>query len=176
MIGMGLEGHYTYTNDHYTQSFSPEGRSFLGQSFDLLLHPEDTGIARDTRMQCMQYPEQLFPFLVRQPNRHGDFMLTQWECQAMVNNSGHIHGVYCVGSHLAACLDEAGYPLLGSNFPRATLPSHEARQPLANLMGLVTIMQQTDNPRQLRSLCSMILASAQQLHAVMQALYKQPEV
>ncbi|HEY0274037.1 MAG TPA: PAS domain-containing protein [Chitinophaga sp.] len=174
LISMGLEGRYTYTNDHYTQSFGPQGRSLLGQPFDMLLHPEDSSIARSTRMQCMQYPEQLFPLLVRKHDRHGAFILTQWECQALTDDAGRILGVFCLGSNLAACLDEAGVPLLGSNLPHVTLASHEARRPLANLMGLVTVLRQTEDARQLRSLCTMILASAQQLDDVLQVLYKAP--
>lgn len=174
LISMGLEGFYTYTNDHYTQAFGPSGNSLLGQPFDTLLHPEDQAIARTTRLQCMQYPEQLFPVMVRKTDRHGDYVLTQWECKALMDNTGHIRGVYCMGSNMTACLDEAGLPLLACDVPRTDVPSHETRRPLANLMGLVTVLQQTDDARQLRSLCTMIQASARELDGVMRQWYGVP--
>lgn len=171
LISMGLEGAYTYTNDHYTQAFGPSGNSLLGQLFDALVHPEDMAIARTIRLQCMQYPEQLFPVMVRKADRHGDYVLTQWECQALRDDTGHIRGVYCMGNNLTACLDEAGRPLLACDVPQLGLPSHETRRHLANLMGLVTVLQQTDDARQLRSLCTMIQASARELDGVMRQWY-----
>ena len=174
MISVDLNGNYSYINKRYAQSFGFVADTLIGQPYHITMHPEDTKICEEVGAKCYKYPGQLFPAIIRKHNGSGGFVVTQWEFMLTVEDNVPT-GIFCIGFDISEYvrvsklnktinLDlEQKKNLL---FKIAFEQSHIVRAPLANIIGLVSILKNLKLGPNADAVIKMLDESSQQLDHV----------
>ncbi|SKB85543.1 PAS domain-containing protein [Daejeonella lutea] len=164
-IAVDLNSVYSYVSPNYDRNFSFGRGTLLGQSFSVTLHPEDIEVCAAAGYRCLQHPEELVPVTLRKHDGQGGFVTTRWEMQATLGPDGSPSGVYCIGTNISELVitkDKLGHAetqLEEIGF----IQSHVVRKPLANILGLATLLQTTEpNPE----LLDLLFTSAKELDQV----------
>lgn len=175
IIQTNMEGRYAYVNDHYRKAFSPIHGPLIGQPYDVTMHPEDTKVCFEVATKCFANPNSTFPATIRKHDGKGGYVITQWEYKALFDEAGQPAGVFCLGydvteymgnyTKLQEIQDELA---VKDDILReiAFSQSHVIRKPLANIMGLVSVLSKMKLDQNLQNLFSMLLASCQELDNV----------
>jgi len=169
IITAGIDGNYSYVNQHYATQFKYIHEDFVGQPYHITMHEEDREICREVSIKCFENPEALFPAVIRKHDGHGGYLYTQWEYRAMLDDGGNPAGIFCLGYNITQFI--AQQQLLNGAMNQieekshllemiAFRQSHTIRAPLTNILSLIPLLQKNTKDRQLLSLCEKILESA----------------
>ncbi|OKS88148.1 PAS domain-containing protein [Mucilaginibacter polytrichastri] len=159
-IAIGMDGRYTYVSKNYDRNFGFTGGTLLGAAFSVTLHPEDIAICERVGAACFGAPGELCAATLRKHDGIGGYVTTQWEMQALFNEQGQPDGIFCIGYNITEVvttrtrLTEIGF-----------IQSHQVRKPLANIIGLSTMIQQESDER-VQELCVMLEKSTSELDEV----------
>ncbi|WP_187264368.1 PAS domain-containing protein [Pontibacter beigongshangensis] len=176
IITTNMAGRYSYINTNYARTFAQIYGSLLGQPYDITMHPEDTKVCAEVAARCFANPERLFPATIRKHDGRGGFLITQWEYKAILNAQQQPEGIFCIGYDITEYMDqkeqlEGTRELL--NLKENVLKeigwyqSHVIRKPLANIMGLVKILEKMDLDQNMKNICQMLITSSLELDAVL---------
>jgi hypothetical protein len=160
-IIIGMDSNYSYVSPNYDRNFDFLGGSLLGKPYDISVHPDDTRICGAVAQMCFENPDRLFPATLRKHDGKGGFVFTQWEFKALFNEQGQPDGILCIGynitEHVATRdrLADIGY-----------IQAHLVRRPLANLIGLIGVLDTMKLDPNLVNIKDMISASASELDAI----------
>jgi len=179
MISVGMDGRYTYINSHYAQQFAYINRSFVGQSYDISMHPDDAASCMTVSQQCFANPGQLFPNTIRKHDGKGGYIHTQWEYKAMFEDGVPV-GIFCVGYNITQLvenkqhLSNANETLEKNSLTLKQIAfkqSHLIRAPLANILGLAALLEDSSpEGSEAHTLCKLMLESAMQLDKVITSI------
>ncbi len=92
-------------------------------------------------------------------------MITQWEMQAMLSPEGQPQGIYCIGYNITKFvntqnkLEQAASDLNEISY----MQSHGVRRPLANIVGIIDLMDSTEGYADYRHLTRLLKSSAGEL-------------
>lgn len=177
IITVDMSGRYAYTNANYAKHFakmSPKG--LVGEPHHITMHPDDLATCQQVAAQCFQYPDKLFPATIRKHDGRGGFVFTQWEFQAMFDETGQPSGIFCLGYDISELIIERNQSRKISEEINAqsTLleeivftQSHTVRAPLANLIALTRILKKNlHNYHYSGQVADMILSSAARLDEI----------
>ncbi len=168
------DGNYSYINNRYAKSFNYISTNLVGQPYYITMHPDDRKVCEEAGGKCYQYPGSLFPATIRKHNGSGGFIITQWEFTLIVEN-GEPAGVFCLGYDIteyesAKMENRIIYEDLenkkGLLETIAYEQSHTVRAPLANIIGLVSILKNMELDPNLHSIISMLQESSDRLDNV----------
>lgn len=167
LIGVGMDSTYVYLNAHYREKFEPQHGDLIGKHYAVTMHGEDGRICADVAAQCFAYPDRVFPATIRKHDGVGGYIATQWDYKAIFDDHGEPSGIFCIGYDI-------------TNFVRTAqelekmeyIQSHVIRKPIANLMGLVKLLEDTEDRVIQQSLVEMIRESADELDLVVRSTGK----
>ncbi len=174
MISVDLNGKYNYINNRYAQSFGFISDNLVGQPYYITMHPDDTKICEEVGGKCFEHPGQLFPAIIRKHNGSGGYVVTQWEYTLMVENGIPI-GIFCIGFDITEYVrvttlnKSMNYDLEQKNdllYEIAFEQSHIVRAPLANIIGLVSILKNLKLGPNAEAIIKMLDESSTQLDKV----------
>ena len=167
-IAIGMDSTYIFVSPNYDRNFSLGKGSLKGQHFSVTLHPDDIKVCEAVGPKCFAAPGRLFPATLRKHDGKGGFVITQWEMQALFDESGQPEGIFCIGYNItqfvdtqnkleqaASDLDEIGY-----------IQSHGVRKPLANIVGIIELMDTVEGYEDYQHLTRMLKSSAAELDAI----------
>lgn len=174
IISTNMQGRYSYVNQTYQSAFDFIDRDFVGKPYEITMHPEDTRICAEVAAKCFAAPERSFPATIRKHDGKGGYVVTQWEYRAIFTASGDPDGIFCMGYDITQfrlakaeidqkrkLLDQIGWD-----------QSHLIRKPVANIIGLINVLDKSEMDHNQRSIYNMILESAieldQQITAVVE--------
>ena len=119
----------------------------------------------------------MFAATLRKHDGHGGFVTTQWEMQALFDSQGQPEGIFCIGYNITefvdtrSRLDNANHQLYNIGL----MQSHSVRKPLANIIGLSTLIRQEASGRQVDDLCIMLQQSTAELDQVIKDISNKTE-
>lgn len=176
VIIAGIDGNYDYVNKNYADAFKHVSGNMVGKPFLLTMHPDDVKVCEEVSSMCFRFPDQSFPATIRKHDGRGGYIVTQWEYTAMLNAEGSPSGVFCMGhdiTEIVVATKELEVVKIEIEEKNNLLDqivweqSHILRRPLANIIGLVNILNKMDIDQNLKNICDMLIESSEQLdHAI----------
>ena len=179
IITTGMDGNYSFINQHYAREFSHINSNFVGQPYYITMHPDDMNTCVEVSTKCFQNPGELFPATIRKHDGKGGYVYTQWEYKAMFDENGNPAGIFCLGYNITKYVSEE-LELQSAQkeiekkvdiIEKITFQqSHLIRSPLSNIIGLVGIIDKAQMDSNNSNVCDMILESAAQLDDVIKSI------
>ncbi|PAW94736.1 hypothetical protein CKK33_15025 [Mucilaginibacter sp. MD40] len=171
-IIIGLDGNYMYVSPSYDQNFGTNKGSLTGQHFSVTLHPDDVEICEKVGPLCFVNPEKLFPVTLRKHDGKGGYVITKWEMQAMPDENGNALGIFCVGYNITTYVDiQEKLEQATSNLDDISyMQSHGVRKPLANIMGLADLLNETEDPAHYKRIAQMLQESTAELDNIIKEI------
>ena len=177
MVSIGLDSNFSYINEYYAEKFRFVDPDFVGKPYHITMHPGDMEICKEVGAKCFAEPDKSFPATIRKHNGKNGYIVTQWDYRLIVRN-GQAEGVFCLGhditefevlkrdfSLLQQSLDERQKILQQIAYDQ----SHIVRAPIANILGLVSILKTMELDSNLKSIVGMIDDSIERLDEVVKS-------
>ncbi|RYY37203.1 MAG: PAS domain S-box protein [Sphingobacteriaceae bacterium] len=164
-------GNYSYINNRYAKSFKYIHENFLGQPFHITMHPDDLKVCEEVGGKCYAEPGKLFPATIRKHNGQGGYVVTQWEFTLMVEDDTP-QGIFCLGYDITEYESAKNeVKIINKDLENKQVlletiayeQSHIVRAPLANIMGLVSILKKLTLNTSEAAICSMLEESSNRL-------------
>jgi len=175
-IVIGMDGKYANVSSNYDKNFDFLGDSLLGKPFSITLHPNDVEICEQAGKKCFENPNQLIPVTLRKHNGEGGYVFTQWEMKAQFDMDGNPSGIFCLGYNITEyvqtgeALTKAQTEIAAAHSKLSEIDlmhSHVFRKPLANIMGLSSILNTMELDFNQQNINKLLLESANELdHAI----------
>lgn len=174
MVSIGMDGNFSYVNAHYANNFSYVSESLVGMPYNCTMHPDDMEICKEVGELCFTNPDQSFPATIRKHNGRNGYLVTQWNYR-LITRDGVPQGIFCIGHDVTEFeaqkqdLKKANESLDNSRQilnQVAYDQSHIVRRPLANILGLVSILKSMKLGPNLNSIVDMLENSSSQLDEV----------
>ncbi|MHA6249205.1 PAS domain-containing protein [Pontibacter sp. CAU 1760] len=178
IIEANMEGKYAYVNKHYRKAFEPIHGPIINQPYQATMHPDDTKVCHQVSLKCFANPDRTFPATIRKHDGKGGYVITQWEYKALFDEAGQPAGIFCLGYDVTEYmgqytkLKEAQSKMaVKDNILKeiAFTQSHIIRKPLANILGLATVLSKIDLDQNLQNILIMLLDSCKELDDVIRA-------
>lgn len=181
LILVDMNSNYAYLNKKYAKAFNNIHGALVGQHYSKTIHPDDLNVCIDVSKKCFENPEKVFPATLRKFDGEGGFIITQWEYKALFDEENNPAGIFCIGNDITefiatrSSLEETQASLSDAHVTLdeiAHIQSHVIRKPLANILGLSTLLETTEAEESLRELVLMIKNSARELDEVIKSVSK----
>lgn len=142
LVHIDKHGNYVYMNDYFLSRHSSFYRPHEAAPAYLALHPDDYELSYATYLKCIARPEQTFGTTLRKLDGKGGYVITYWEYQANQLPNGEYEGVIGVGYDITAFESRKEHIAFLTETLKslAHSQSHDIRRPLANIMGLVEVL------------------------------------
>jgi len=170
---------YSYVNNRYDAAFNGLHGNLVGQHYSVTMHQDDLEICQRVSEQCFRFPDRTFPAIIRKHDGKGGYIITQWEYKAMFNTNHEPSGIFCMGNDITEFmkatmdLENAKESLNDAKLTLsqiAYIQSHVVRKPIANIIGLTSILESMEVPADVKSIISMMTDSAKELDKVIQSI------
>jgi PAS domain S-box-containing protein len=175
VIIVGMDSKYTYASKSYNNNFSFLGESLEGRDFSITLHPDDIKICAEVGEQCFAEPNKLFPATLRKHDGKGGYVFTQWELKAVFSPDGIPEGIFCIGYNITEQMQAIKELIIAKTEIEdktdklneiGFIQSHVIRKPLANVMGLSSVLSNMNLEADAKLINNMLLKSAHELDEV----------
>ncbi|MBL7692430.1 MAG: PAS domain-containing protein [Flavipsychrobacter sp.] len=169
LIVIDMQGNYTYVNKAFSERFGFITNNFIGKTCMEDVHPEDAPEVYRVVEDCMSAPGQFRSIIIRKPVKGGGYATTDWDFVALKNEAGVMEGVMCIGYEVSELLDQI--ELKNRTIERLQfIQSHEVRKPVANILGLIDIIDTTNLDANTKFAIQRIGESAEQLDQILHDL------
>jgi len=179
LIAVDMESKYSYINKRYHRIFDHVHGNLVGQHYSITIHPDDLSICSSVAEQAFTYPGKIFPAVIRKHDGKGGYIITQWEYKAMFDADNHPAGMFCIGHDITKFMQNSlelkdARKIL--NKTKLTLSqiaytqSHVIRKPIANIMGLVLLLESMEMEPGMEGVFKMINESAKELDEVIRSM------
>jgi hypothetical protein len=175
LISVGMDSNYSYVNKRYQNVFQNVHGKLVGQHYSVTMHPEDTQICQSVSELAFMNPDMVFPAVIRKHDGHGGYVTTKWEYKAIFGQDSLPLGMFCIGHDITELVQSSSelkdtkesltktqYNLAEINY----IQSHVVRKPLANIMGLSSLLETMDLTEELGDIVNLINESAKELDQV----------
>lgn len=175
LIAIDMNSNYSYVNPRYAHIFEPVNGNLVGQHYSVTMHPDDLEICGIVAMKAFSAPEEIFPAVIRKHDGKGGYVITSWEFKAMFNADHQPEGIFCIGHDITEfmqttmALKDTKEDLSKVKFTLdqiAYVQSHVVRKPIANLVGLSSLLDNMEVSDELKHIVKMIHQSALELDEV----------
>jgi PAS domain S-box-containing protein len=103
MVVTDMEGRYLLVNELFKQRFAFMEIDFVGQPFEVTIHPKDVAMANQAALACIMSPGKSVTVQLRKPDSaNNDFYWTHWEFTLLQDPHGQPLGILCVGHDITA--------------------------------------------------------------------------
>jgi PAS domain S-box-containing protein len=181
LVAVDMNSKYSYLNSRYRNVFNGIHGNLVGQHYLKTMHPDDSNICVNVSEQCFRFPDRTFPAIIRKHDGKGGYIITQWEYKAIFDETGQPAGVFCIGNDITEFMN-ASINLKETekslNVARITLEeiayiqSHVVRKPIANILGLMLLLESMEVDDTVKSIIDMIDLNAKELDEVINGLHR----
>jgi signal transduction histidine kinase len=160
------DGNYAYLNDYFTERYSYYYKGKGKRSALDALHIDDHALCFKTNMLCRQNPHESYQITLRKLNGKSGYTITQWDFKANLNAENHIDGIIGIGYDITDFESRQDH----IRFLTSTLKdvaykqSHLIRRPLANIVGLIELLEQGDQTIQSKKIIELLKQSCEELN------------
>jgi PAS domain S-box-containing protein len=143
LIRTDLEGKFTFVNRRFEEKFSFLTDTFIGHPYMNTIDPGDFEACQQMAMTCITEPGKIVPLQIRKPTPDGGYYYTDWEFVGIQNEKGEVEEIQGIGQDATERLRNQRHILSQNKRLRqiAWTSSHELRRPVANIMGLVSLIK-----------------------------------
>jgi len=184
LITIDMEGNYSYLNNHYQEVFNNIHGSLVGRNFAITMHTDDIQTCITVSQKAFEAPDKVFPAIIRKHDGKGGFVITRWEYKAMFSRDGIPAGMFCIGHDITEQVEKS--EMLENTIASlektklslkqiAYMQSHGIRKPLANILGLCSIIESSDLDFEDKKLFDMITVSAKELDILIKHIINYPD-
>lgn len=142
LIRIDMKGQYTFVNKQFSKTFGYEGSDIIGKHFSITTIPEENHLCEEAFYHCITNKDKITQLLHKKPDKWGNLHDTEWELIAITDEKGKVTGVQGIGQDVTERI-KASKAILDQNERLqniASLSSHELRRPVANMLGLINII------------------------------------
>ncbi len=184
VIIAGMDSNYSYVNTHYASAFGHIAENMVGKPYYITMHPDDRKVCEETAIKCFHNPDRSFPATIRKHDGKGGYIITQWEYRAMLDDDKQPSGMFCMGYDITEYekaneqLEVAKTEIVQKNTALEKIgweQSHIIRRPVANIIGLVNILNKMELDQNLINICEMLTDSAEQLDEAINNIVRKTE-
>lgn len=184
VIIAGMDSNYSYVNTHYADAFGYIAKNMIGQPYHITMHPDDRKVCEETSIKCFNNPGRSFPATIRKHDGKGGYIITQWEYRAMLDDDKQPSGMFCMGYDITEYekaneqLEVAKTEIVQKNTALEKIgweQSHIIRRPVANIIGLISILNKMELDQNLINICEMLTDSAEQLDEAINNIVRKTE-
>jgi PAS domain S-box-containing protein len=184
IITTGMDGNYSYVNTNYSKAFAHIDANVVGKPYHITMHPDDRKVCEQTAEKCFRHPDRSFPATIRKHDGKGGYIITQWEYRAIFDDNNEPVGVFCLGYDITQYavankqLEEVKSELEEKNTIIEEIyweQSHVIRRPVANIIGLVSILSKMELDQNITNICTMLLQSTIQLDEAITSIVKKAD-
>ena len=169
LIVIDMQGNYSYVNQAFLDRFGYITNNFVGKTCMEDVHPDDAPEVYRVVEDCIKAPGQFRSIIIRKPVKGGGYATTDWDFVALRNDTGVIEGVMCIGYEVSELLDQI--ELKNRTIERLQfIQSHEVRRPVANILGLVDIIDTSKLDEETKYAIQRIGESAEELDQILHDL------
>lgn len=142
LVMVDHQGDYTYINDYFLDKYAGFYKDKTNRPASVALHPDDHELAYQTSLLCLANPDESFQVTLRKLNGKGGYIITQWDFKASLLTDGSLEGIVGVGYDITDFESRQDHIKFLTSTLRdvAYKQSHLLRRPLANIIGLVDIL------------------------------------
>ncbi|QQL50108.1 PAS domain-containing protein [Mucilaginibacter ginkgonis] len=178
-IAVNMAGEYFYVSQNYDDNFRVNFDTLLGKPFYSTLHEDDIKICEEVGAQCFAEPDKLFPATLRKHDGNGGYVITQWEIKAIMNENGQPEGVFCIGYNITKFMNTEEELLSARSEIEAAngklseigfMQSHMVRKPVANIIGLIALLNTTQLNANAKNIAKMLDQSAKELDVMIKLM------
>lgn len=166
LVKLNMEGNYVYLNDHFVDRNATYYDHESIKPASTALHPNDYAACYKTFLNCVAFPEQVFPLNLRKLDGKGGYIVSAWEYRASRLPDGRVDGVLGIGYDITTFESHKEYikQLTSTLNSLADQQSHRVRRPLANILGLVEVLSQQYDENEIQTdIVAMLRQSCQEL-------------
>lgn len=172
VIIAGMDSNYSYVNSRYANAFDYIAENMVGKPYYITMHPDDTKVCAEVGALCFQNPDRSFPATIRKHDGKGGYIITQWEYRAMFDEQNQPLGIFCIGYDITEYVKaNENLEVAKSEIEQKKIildqigweQSHVIRRPVANILGLINILNKMDLDQNTKNICDMLLDSATQM-------------
>jgi signal transduction histidine kinase len=160
------DGNYAYLNKYFTDRYAyyykdPSTRSALAA-----LHIDDHALCFKTNMLCRQNPQKSYQITLRKLNGKSGYTITQWDFKANITADNRIDGIIGIGYDITDFESRQDH----IRFLTSTLKdvaykqSHLIRRPLANIVGLIELLEQGEQTAASKKIIALLKTSCDELN------------
>lgn len=159
------DGNYAYLNQYFIDRYGKLYDSMIDFPALIPTHPDDHLACLETNKMCMYEPDKCFPLTIRKINGEG-YVITHWDYKAYRRQDGSIDGVIGIGYDITEFESRKEH----ISFLTATIrdvalkKSHLIRKPLANIVGLVEMLEDMSDDESIQGIVKMLKASTAELN------------
>ncbi|CAN5196392.1 hypothetical protein BH09BAC6_BH09BAC6_18600 [soil metagenome] len=184
IVTVAMNGNYSYVNPNYAKSFAYINDDMVGKPYYITMHPDDRKICEQTGEKCFQFPDRSFPATIRKHDGKGGYIVTQWEYRAIFDENGETEGIFCLGydiTEFAIANQQLKVAQLEIEQKQNLLEqigweqSHLIRRPLANIIGLINVLNKMELDQNTGNIFTMLAASATQLDEAITSIVKKTD-
>ena len=142
LIRIGMKGEYTFVNKQFSKTFGYEDNELIGKHFSITTIPEENHLCEEAFYYCISNKDKITKLLHKKPVKCGNLHDTEWEFIAITDEKGDVTEVQGIGQDVTERI-KASEAILDQNKRLqsiASLSSHELRRPVANMLGLINII------------------------------------
>jgi len=160
------DGNYAYLNDYFIEKYAYYYKRGAKRSALAALHPDDHGACYKANMLCRQHPQECFQLTLRKLNGTGGYTITQWDFKANCTPDGAIEGIVGIGYDITDFESRQDHIKFLTSTLRdvAYKQSHVLRRPLANIVGLVELLEQGEINESSAAIIKMLKQSCRELN------------
>lgn len=184
IVTVAMDSNYSYVNPNYGNSFAYINGNMVGKPYYITMHPDDRKVCEETGAKCFQFPDKSFPATIRKHDGKGGYIVTQWEYRAMFSENGEPEGIFCLGydiTEFAVANQQLKVAQLEVEQKQSLLEqigweqSHVIRRPLANIIGLINVLNKMELDQNTANIFTMLAASASQLDEAITSIVKKTD-
>jgi len=142
LIRIDMKGYYTFVNKQFSKTFGYMDSEIIGKHFSTTTIPEENHLCEEAFIYCISTKDKVTKLLHKKPDKWGNLHDTEWEFIAITDDRGNVTEVQGIGQDVTERV-KASQAILDQNERLqniATLSSHELRRPVANMLGLINII------------------------------------
>ncbi len=106
------------------------------------VHPDDHQQVQEVVKHCFDNSGQFFSITIRKPVSEENYITTDWDFIAIADEQLAPHGIMCIGYEITHLLNSIDGKRKKIN-DMINAQSHIIRRPLANILGLVGLIDRT---------------------------------
>ena len=175
LVVIDLQGNYSYVNPYFKYKFKHISDDFIGVDLKTTINMDDYQACEDAVNKCFESDDTVERVYVRKPNDEGGYFWTSWDFSLYKNSNNEPIGILCIGHDITDLKDlselsqKSEKKILNQIAIMENIAwhqSHIVRKPLANILGLITLILEEDDAERQETMFKLLKDSSEELDEV----------